>query len=186
MWFLFFFIVIPFILFIGFLLFSILTIFLINRIFHKKYSQSFSLILPCFSLIFYFMLIMGGISFKSIDPQYYKFKRLCKEAKNVIYDEELYRIYKARYNKERYYDEKTQKEYLQQDFKTRSTEAVYISKDLNRFDNYLYYKEKLIYFYEDYWYDYKGLFLQGDEGIGWYWETDRALYCKDHIIETRR
>ena len=91
---------------------------------------------------------MGGISFKSIDPQYYEFKRLCKEAKNVIYDEELYRIYKARYNKERYYDEKTQKEYLQQDFKTRSTEAVYISKDLNRFDNYLYYKEKLIYFYE--------------------------------------
>ena len=135
------------------------------------------------------VLLLSGcslISFKSIDPQYYEFKRLCKEAKNVIYDEELYRIYKARYNKERYYDEKTQKEYLQQDFKTRSTEAVYISKDLNRFDNYLYYKEKLIYFYEDYWYDYKGLFLQGDEGIGWYWETDRALYCKDHIIETRR
>ncbi|WP_034346840.1 hypothetical protein [Helicobacter trogontum] len=135
------------------------------------------------------VLLLSGcslISFKSIDPQYYEFKRLCKEAKNVIYDEELYRIYKARYNRERYYDEKTQKEYLQQDFKTRSTKAVHISKDLSRFDNYLYYKEKLIYFYEDYWYEYKGLFLQGDEGMGWHWETDRALYCKDHIIEIRR
>ena len=121
MWFLFFFIAIPFILFVGFLLFSIFAIFLINRIFHKKYSQSFSLILPCFSLISYFMLIMGGISFKSIDPQYYKFKELCKRAENekIIYDEELHRIYKARYNKERYYDEKTQKEYLMSDFSIR-------------------------------------------------------------------
>ena len=79
----------------------------------------------------------------------------------------------------------TQFDALQQDFKTRSTKAVYISKDLNRFDNYLYYKEKLIYFYEDYWYDYKGLFLQGDEAAGWHWENKKTLYCKDNLIEVR-
>ena len=135
-----FFIAIPFILFIGFLVFSIFAIFLINRIFHKKYSQSFSLILPCFSLIFYFILITGGISFKSIDPQYYEFKRLCKEAKNVIYDEELYRIYKARYNKERYYDEKTQKEYLMSDFTITKTRIVNISDRLTINENTIFIK----------------------------------------------
>ena len=151
----------------------------------KQYF-TFKKIIIFLGVVFFILFLVGGCSFKSIDPQYYKFKRLCKEAKSAIYDEELYRIYQARYNKERYYDEKTQKEYLRQDFKTRNTKAVHISKDLSRFDNYLYYKEKLIYFYEDYWYDYSGLFLQGDEGMGWYWETDRALYCKDNVIETRR
>ena len=123
MWFLFFFIAIPFVLFAGFLVFSIFMIFIINRIFHKKYSQYFSLILPCFSLIFYFMLIMDGISFKYIDPQYYEFRGLCKEAKDTIYDEELYRIYKAldsqRIFPQSYYDEKTQKEYLMSDFEKK-------------------------------------------------------------------
>lgn len=186
MWFLFFFIVIPFILFIGFLVFSIFAIFLINRIFHKKYSQSFSLILPCFSLIFYFMLIMGGISFKSIDPQYYEFKRLCKEAKNVIYDEELYRIYKARYNKERYYDEKTQKEYLMSDFRTIKTHIVKISDKLTINENTIFYQDIPFYKYSSFWYDYAGLFLYGDEAAGFGWETERTLYCKDNIMETRR
>ena len=62
--------------------------------------------------------------------KYYKFKELCKRAENekIIYDEELYRIYKARYNKERYYDEKTQKEYLMSDFeKKRDSQQKKIS-----------------------------------------------------------
>ena len=117
MWFLLFFIVIPFILFIGFLVFSILAIFLIDRIFHKKYSQYFSLILPCFSLIFYFMLIMGGISFKSIDPQYYEFKKLCAnvDSEVVIHNQDYFDIIKNRKNIETddkgcFYSEKLQQE----------------------------------------------------------------------------
>ena len=137
MWFLFFFIAIPFVLFAGFLVFSIFMIFIINRIFHKKYSQYFSLILPCFSLIFYFMLIMDGISFKYIDPQYYEFKGLCKETKDTIYDEELYRIYKAldsqRIFPQSYYDEKTQKEYLMSDFeKKRDSQQQKISSKITK------------------------------------------------------
>ena len=192
MWFLFFFIAIPFILFVGFLLFSILTIFLINRIFHKKYSQSFSLILPCFSLIFYFILIMGGISFKSIDPQYYKFKELCKRAENekIIYDEELHRVYKALDSKtfypRIYYDEKTQKEYLMSDFeKKRDSQQKKISDRITEYQNILYYKknENPFLHYKNYYYRYFGIFLKGDEGRGFYIDLDdKILECKDLMI----
>ena len=190
MWFLLFFIAIPFILFIGFLVFSILAIFLIDRIFHKKYSQYFSLILPCFSLIFYFMLIMGGISFKSIDPQYYEFKRLCKEAKSVIYDEELYKIYKALDRQSSipnvYYDEKTQKKYFMDDFGVkRDSQEQKISSRITEYQNILYYRKNGNPFlhYENYYYRYFGIFLKGDAGRGFYIDfDDKILECKDLMI----
>lgn len=148
MWFLFFFIAIPFILFIGFLVFSIFAIFLINRIFHKKYSQSFSLILPCFSLIFYFILIMGGISFKSIDPQYYEFKRLCvayagktfvgdKPPKNFVYGDH----------------------FIRKQLTSRIVETAFELKSNNEI---VFFKNNT-YFYDNY-----GIFLKGDEGAGWH------------------
>ena len=127
-----------------------------------------------------------SFSFKLIDPQYYKFKRLCKEAKNVIYDEELYRIYKARYNKERYYDEKTQKEYLMSDFTITKTHIVNISDRLTINENTIFYKNIPFYKYSSFWYDYTGLFLQGDEAAGFSWGTKGTLYCKDNLIEVRR
>ncbi|AQQ59231.1 hypothetical protein XJ32_02980 [Helicobacter bilis] len=190
MWFLLFFIFIPFILFIGFLLFGIFIIFLINRIFHKKYSQYFSLILPCFSLIFYFILIMGGISFKYVDPQYYEFKGLCKEAKDTIYDEELYRIYKAldsqRTFQPSYYDEKTQKKYLMSDFeKKRDSQQQKISGKITEYQNMLYYKKNENPFLHDknYYYRHFGIFLKGDEGGGFYIDSgDIILECKDLMI----
>ncbi|MDY4399254.1 hypothetical protein [Helicobacter bilis] len=135
------------------------------------------------------VLLLSGcslISFKSIDPQYYKFKRLCKEAKNVIYDEKLYRIYKARYNKERYYDDKTQKEYLMSDFTITKTHIVNISDRLTINENTIFYKNIPFYKYSSFWYDYTGLFLQGDEAAGFSWGTKGTLYCKDNLIEVRR
>ncbi|MDY5185712.1 hypothetical protein [Helicobacter trogontum] len=132
------------------------------------------------------MFLVSGCSLKYFDPQYYEFKRLCKEAKNVIYDEELYRIYKARYNKERYYDEKTQKEYLMSDFTITKTRIVNISDRLTINENTIFYKNIPFYKYSSFWYDYKGLFLQGDEAAGFSWETKGTLYCKDNIIEVRR
>ena len=162
MWFLFFFIVIPFILFIGFLVFSIFAIFLINRIFHKKYSQSFSLILPCFSLIFYFILITGGISFKSIDPQYYEFKELCKGAGEII-------NYSSKY-------ESLKKEY---GWNTIYNKPIKVT---NRIEEHSYYNQlnNVIIFYEYNFYIYKyfGIFLKGDEGRGWHWETESTVGCK--------
>ena len=138
--------------------------------------------------IFLMLFLSSGCSFKLIDPQYYKFKELCKEAENekIIYDEELYRIYKARYNKERYYDEKTQKEYLMSDFTITKTRIVKLGNKLTINENTLFYKNIPFYKYSSFWYDYKGLFLQGDEAAGWHWENERALYCKDNIVEVRR
>ena len=189
MWFLFFFIAIPFILFIGFLLFSILTIFLVNRIFHKKYSQYFSLILPCFSLIFYLMLIMGGISFKSIDPQYYEFKRLCKEVEkdNTIYDDNLYNLFlKAKqkisfYNGRKFYDEATKQEFLVDNFDIKF-DSQEISNRLSKTIYKLIYNAKEFYRYSAYNYRYSGLFLKGDAGRGFYINFDNEiLQCKPKI-----
>ena len=129
-----------------------------------------------------------SFSFKSIDPQYYKFKELCKGAENekIIYDEELYRIYKARYNKERYYDEKTQKEYLMSDFTIENTYSKDITKNLKEREATLFYKNKPFYKEKYYWFTYNGIFLQGDEAAGWHWENKKTLYCKDNLIEVRR
>ncbi|TLD93220.1 hypothetical protein [Helicobacter trogontum] len=132
------------------------------------------------------MFLVSGCSFKYFDPQYYEFKRLCKEAKNVIYDEELYRIYKARYNKERYYDEKTQKEYLMSDFTIENTYSKDITKNLKEREATLFYKNKPFYKEKYYWFTYNGIFLQGDEAAGWHWENKKTLYCKDNLIEVRR
>ena len=199
MWFLLFFIVIPFILFIGFLVFSILAIFLIDRIFHKKYSQYFSLILPCFSLIFYFMLIMGGISFKSIDPQYYEFKRLCKNDKINIYDEK-YRNMQQRYREamlnnrdikanahngiESFYDKEMDLEVYPMDWKESviNTQKVgfgigdIIEKEIDYWYIGKVNKVKFANF-KRYIYIEKGLWLRGDEGAGFYWKTENRLDC---------
>ena len=95
----------------------------------KKYFTLKKIVI-LLGIVFLILFFVGGCSFKLIDPQYYEFKRLCKEAKNVVYDEELYRIYQARYNKERYYDEKTQKEYLMSDFTIENTYSKDITESL--------------------------------------------------------
>ena len=181
MWFLLFFIVIPFILFIGFLVFSILAIFLIDRIFHKKYSQYFSLILPCFSLIFYFMLIMGGISFKSIDPQYYEFKKLCAnvDSEVVIHNQDYFDIIKNRKNIETddkgcFYSEKLQQEICFGGFQMET----YIEYDKGRLSKTSikeYYNRVHFATYTKYRYDYTNLRLAGDEGAGFYIELANDL-----------
>ena len=163
MWFLFFFIVIPFILFIGFLVFSIFAIFLINRIFHKKYSQSFSLILPCFSLIFYFILIMGGISFKSIDPQYYEFKELCKGAGQINFNQQLYEDYKN----PKYKEVKPDDIYV-------NSRIIEFSRRKTYFDN------KIIALHKGFIYINYGIFLRGDEAAGFYFRFKEEIGCKEN------
>ncbi|RDU67318.1 hypothetical protein [Helicobacter equorum] len=185
MWFLFFFIAIPFILFIGFLVFGIFAIFLINRIFHKKYSQSFSLILPCFSLIFYFILITGGISFKSIDPQYYEFKRLCKKAEDevTIYNEDYWEIIEKHSDIETndrgcFYSQKLKQEICFGNFNYKSCTEYKrgsLSKlSIKRYYNNIHYATQIGYNYK-----YSGLYLKGDESAGWHWKTSNILICED-------
>ncbi|RDU58963.1 hypothetical protein CQA44_11865, partial [Helicobacter sp. MIT 14-3879] len=129
--------------------------------FHKQYSQSLSLILPCLSLFFYLMLIMGGISFKGIDPQYYEFKKLCnlyarkrligdKDPENFVYGDNA--VYKK--------------------IGSRVTEMAFQQVDT----------QGKIIFYENntYFYDNYGIFLKGDEGAGWYIDFgNKILDCSD-------
>lgn len=185
MWFLFFFIAIPFILFIGFLVFSIFAIFLINKIFHKKYSQALSPILPCFSLIFYFILIMGGISFKSIDPQYYKFKKLCAnvDSEVEIYNQDYWDIIKNHNDiktntKGCFYSEKLKQEICFGYFH----EKTYTDFDKGRLSKIFikrYYKHTYFATQIGYNYKYFGLWLEGDEGRGWHWKTKNTLICEE-------
>ncbi|RDU59412.1 hypothetical protein CQA53_11480 [Helicobacter didelphidarum] len=167
MWFLFFFIIIPLMLFVGLYLVSVIVIFLINKIFHKKYSQYLSFVLPCFSLIFYFTLIMGGISFKSIDPQYYEFKRLCEtKAKRSIIDKELYE--KSRLDE--FYSTNPPNKKIQ----SRITKMYF--ENIHKLSN------KIFYEYETYFYDNYGIFLKGDEGAGWHINFGyEVLDCKPKI-----
>ncbi|RDU59040.1 hypothetical protein CQA53_11665, partial [Helicobacter didelphidarum] len=120
--------------------------FLINKILHKKYSQYLSLILPCLSSIFYFMLIMGGISFKSIDPQYYEFKRLCYlNAGKIIVGTPT-----EDYNDVKYI--------IHKQILSRVKEISFQKITNNQVEFYI----NNTYFYYNY-----GIFLKGDAGIGW-------------------
>ncbi|GAB0173939.1 hypothetical protein NHP164001_19610 [Helicobacter trogontum] len=72
------------------------------------------------------------------------------------------------------------------DFTITKTRIVNISDRLTINENTIFYKNIPFYKYSSFWYDYKGLFLQGDEAAGFSWETKGTLYCKDNIIEVRR
>ncbi|WP_146745212.1 hypothetical protein [Helicobacter monodelphidis] len=128
---------------------------------------------------------MGGISFKSIDPQYYEFKRLCEEVKNerTVHNENLYRIYQYFTNGYDYYldDEKTQKTYYKSDFTTRErVQLQKISNKISEYKEWLYYEDMPLLSYKDYTYKYFGIFLGGDEGAGWHINPKyKALECKN-------
>ena len=130
-----------------------------------------------------------SFSFKSIDPQYYKFKRLCKEVEkdNTIYDDNLYNLFlKAKqkisfYNGRKFYDETTKQEFLVDIFDIKF-DSQEISNRLSKTIYKLLYNEKEFYRYSAYNYRYSGLFLKGDEGAGWYIDFDNEiLQCKPKI-----
>ncbi|WP_394966793.1 hypothetical protein [uncultured Helicobacter sp.] len=133
--------------------------------------------------------LLNGCSFKYIDPQYYKFKRLCKEVEkdNTIYDDNLYNLFlKAKqkisfYNGRKFYDETTKQEFLVDNFDIKF-DSQEISNRLSKTIYKLLYNEKEFYRYSAYNYHYSGLFLKGDEGAGWHIDFDNEiLQCKPKI-----
>jgi len=115
---------------------------------------------------------------------------LCENAKNekIVYDEELYRIYKAldgqtSYPKT-YYDDKTQQKYLMTDFKKKDdSQQQEISSRIIELQNILYYNhnDDPFLYYKQYYYRYYGIFLHGDEGAGWHIDFDsKRLECKGY------
>ena len=129
----------------------------------------------------------NACSFKSIDPQYYKFKNMCQEVEkdNTIYDDNLYNLFlKAKqkisfYNGRKFCDETTKQEFLVDNFELKSRKNRDISNRLREFKNVYYYKNEPFYEFLSFSYNYKGLFLKGDEAAGWHWETEDTLICEN-------
>ena len=124
-----------------------------------------------------------SFSFKSIDPQYYKFKRLCKnvDSEVTIYNQDYFDIIKNRKNirtddRGCFYNEKLQQEICFGNFQMET----YTEYEKGRLSKTLikeYYNRVHFATYTKYRYDYKNLRLQGDEAAGWHWETDDFLTC---------
>ena len=116
----------------------------------KKYFtlKSITIFLAILFPIFFILFLAGGCSFKLIDPQYYKFKRLCvtyagktflgdKPPKNFVYGDH----------------------FIRKQLTSRIVETAFELKSNNEI---VFFKNNT-YFYDNY-----GIFLKGDEGAGWH------------------
>ena len=105
---------------------------------------------------------MGGISFKSIDPQYYEFKRLCEYAGEIINYSSKYEALKKEYGWNTIYNKPI--------------------KVASRIEEHSYYNQLnngiKFYEYKFYIYKYFGIFLKGDEAAGWYLKIENTISCK--------
>lgn len=109
---------------------------------------------------------MGGISFKSIDPQYYKFKRLCEKAERNVTDKGLYENHRL----DEIYSTYPPNEKIQSRITKKHFEIIH--KPSN----------KIFYKYETYFYDGYGLWLKGDEGAGLWLINRKTLRCDEPEI----
>lgn len=156
-----------------------------------RFLKMWGLVLSVFGILF-MACVFSGCSFKYFDPQYYKFKRLCKkEAKGLVLNNILFRGYlKAKqkisfYDGNKFYDKTTKQEFLVDNFELKSQKNRDISNRLREFKNVYYYKNEPFYEFLSFSYNYKGIFLQGDEAAGWCWEYEGNLYCEKGIIKQR-
>ncbi|TLE07331.1 hypothetical protein [Helicobacter bilis] len=153
-----------------------------------RFLKMWGIVLSMFGILF-MACVFSGCSFKYFDPQYYEFKRLCKEVEkdNTIYDDNLYNLFlKAKqkisfYNGRKFYDETTKQEFLVDNFDIKF-DSQEISNRLSKTIYKLLYNEEEFYRYSAYNYHYSGLFLKGDEGAGWYIDFDNEiLQCKPKV-----
>ena len=134
-----------------------------------------------------------SFSFKSIDPQYYKFKRLCKnvDSEVTIYNQDYWEMYKNYDTLPRdtrndrgvpyFYNPKLNKTIYVSGghFISKFISKQQINSRLSKAKWGLWYDN--IHFATQIGYNYKyfGLWLQGDEAAGWHWETKDTLICED-------
>ena len=131
-----------------------------------------------------------SFSFKSIDPQYYKFKRLCKnvDSEVTIYNQDYWEMY-SDYVEKRFKNSKIDEEGIEYFYYEKLNMKVYpynireILKTeqkngnitIQTFDEY--YKNIHYASYTRYNYNGKSLKLRGDEAAGWHWETEDNHTC---------
>uniref|UniRef100_UPI0016433403 hypothetical protein n=1 Tax=Campylobacter jejuni TaxID=197 RepID=UPI0016433403 len=146
-------------------------------------------LLPIYLLLF----LAGGCSYQYMDPQYYKFKSLCKDIDNkvVIYDKAYWEMY-SDFTKRKLSIEKRVKDDGYEYFyykKLNETFSYYDIKDIinakkqnGAIITVVYdkkYKETPEPFASYIRYNYKnsGIFLEGDEGAGLYFRYEEVLTC---------
>ncbi|ARJ56095.1 hypothetical protein [Campylobacter cuniculorum] len=111
-------------------------------------------LLPVYLLLF----LAGGCSYKYMDPQYYEFESLCylNAGKVLIGNEPKNFIYG---------DHIIHKQ---------------INKSIKEISFQKFYNNQLVFYQNDtYLYDNYGIFLEGDEGAGFYFGYMEILSCKD-------
>lgn len=145
--------------------------------------------------LFFILFFVGGCSFKYMDWQYYKFKKLLENESGLyIFDRKLYEEVKS-INE---YIELPNKKYtlgllsngyellyeVENQENKEVNSRVYSYKDFM----YFYYDEKCNKHYISYFlgfsYNIYGLWLVGDEGIGFYLKTEKQIggYLKKNIF----
>lgn len=181
--------VIPIILFVGLYRIGKFLINLINKKFHKQFSSSWAYLLLIPLPLFFMLFLAGGCSFKYIDPQYYKFIKLCQNVNNevTIYNKDYWEIFSNREKGNTRHDDKGEYYYnenLNQKiyFDYTKAESINVSQKKNFtltktiFEDYynnIHYANHSMYFYDDY-----GIFLIGDEGAGFKLRFYQYYYCK--------
>ena len=119
--------------------------------------------LPILIPLFFIIFLAGGCSFKLIDPQYYEFRKLCKEkAGAIIYNIELFENYKS-----------TKWKSIKPNDITNGRIRQFYREEVY-FDNILV-KKHIGFIYMNY-----GLFLEGDEGAGFGLNYAQKIGCNEN------
>ena len=135
----------------------------------------------------------NACSFKSIDPQYYKFKRLCKnvDSEVTIYNQDYWEMYKnydtlpTDTRNDRgvpyFYNSKLNKTIYVSGghFTSKLISSQQINSRLSKAKWGLWYDNIHFATIINYNYKYSNIRLQGDEGMGWHWETEDTLICEN-------
>ncbi|WP_181882431.1 hypothetical protein [Helicobacter didelphidarum] len=123
------------------------------------------------------ILVFSGCGFRYFDPQYYEFKGLAeKESGFYVVEPE-------------FFDEIQQENFkhsrkLSNGYSIKSKEATYIGKINSRIHEFHYYmmyfmdssnKKHIISYYRVFRYKEHGLWLDGDEGRGFHWDTTQNI-----------
>ena len=125
----------------------------------KKITIFLAILFP----IFFILFLIGGCSFKLIDPQYYKFKRLCRGAGQINFNQQLYEDYKN----PKYKEVKPNDIYV-------NSRIIEFSRRKTYFDN------KIIALHKGFIYINYGIFLRGDEAAGFYFRFKEEIGCKEN------
>ncbi|EAK5607848.1 hypothetical protein C0L11_08855, partial [Campylobacter coli] len=156
----------------------------------KTIFKKFTLfLLPVYLLLF----LVGGCSYKYMDPQYYEFKSLCKDIDNkvIIYNKAYWELY-SDFTKKKPSIEKRVKddgyeyfyyEKLNETFAYYDIEDMIKSKKRNGniitivYDKKYKKMPKPFASYIRYNYKNDGVFLRGDEGAGLYFTYEEVFTC---------